>query len=135
MKLCREHTDYLSSVISRLDDAIAVLSTPYDDLVRLASDVPGITETSARYIIAEVGADMTVYKSAKCLCSWAGLIPQNSESTGKKKSCRISRAGAYLKPLLVQCALASIKDKKNPYFKVKYDASRNAAAINVPLLP
>ena len=64
---------------------------------------------------------MTVFKSAKHLCSWAGLTPQNNESTGKKKSCRISRAGAYLKPLLVQCALAAIKDKQNPYFRVKYD--------------
>ena len=121
MKLCREHTDYLSSVIDKLDLAIAELSKPYDDLIQLAVDVPGITENSARYIIAEIGADMTVFKSAKHLCSWAGLTPQNNESAGKKKSCRISRAGAYLKPLLIQCALAAIKDKKNPYFKVKYD--------------
>lgn len=121
MKLCREHTDYLSSVIGRLDDAIADLSKPYNELVQLASDVPGITETSARYIIAEIGPDMTVFKSAKHLCSWAGLTPQNNESAGKKKSCRIFRAGAYLKPLLVQCALAAIKDKRNPYFRLKYD--------------
>lgn len=121
MKLCREHTDYLNSVIGKLDDAIVELSNPYDELVRLASDVPGITQASARYIIAEIGADMTVFKSAKHLCSWAGLTPQNNESAGKKKSCRISRAGVYLKPLLVQCALAAIKDKQNPYFKTKYD--------------
>ena len=121
MKLCREHTDYLSSVIGRLDDAITELSNPYDELIQLASDVPGITETSARYIIAEIGPDMSVFKSAKHLCSWAGLTPQNNESAGKKKSCRVSRAGAYLKPLLVQCALAAIKDKQNPYFRAKYD--------------
>ncbi len=121
MKLCREHTDYLDATIGKLDDAITELSRPYDDLVQLASDVPGITENSARYIIAEIGADMTVFKSAKHLCSWAGLTPQSNESAGKKKSCRISRAGVYLKPLLVQCALAAIKDKKNTYFRTKYD--------------
>ncbi len=121
MRLCREHTSFLDSVIGRLDKSIAELSKPYNDLIQLAADVPGITETSARYIIAEIGADMTVFKSAKHLCSWAGLTPQNNESAGKKKSCRISRAGAYLKPLLVQCALAAIKDKQNPYFRVKYD--------------
>ena len=64
---------------------------------------------------------MSDFKSAKHLCSWAGLTPQNNESAGKKKSCRVSRAGAYLKPLLVQCALAAIKDKQNPYFRAKYD--------------
>ena len=82
---------------------------------------PQITENSARYIIAEIGADMTVFKSSKHLCSWAGLTPQNNESANKKKSTRISRAGVYLKPLMVQCALAAIKDKKNTYFRVKYD--------------
>ncbi len=68
------------------------------------------------WIADQIGADMTVFKSAKHLCSWAGLTPQNNESAGKKKSCRISRAGAYLKPLLVQYALAAIKDKQEPLF-------------------
>jgi transposase len=121
MKLCREHVDYISQVVSTLDDSISKLAHPYDDLIRLAVDVPGITENSARYIIAEIGADMTVFSTSKHLCSWAGLTPQNNESAGKKKSSRVSRAGVYLKPLLVQCALASIKDKSNTYFRVKYD--------------
>ena len=30
------------------------------------------------------------------------------------------KAGAYLKPLMVQCALAAIACKKNPYFAIKY---------------
>ena len=72
-------------------------------------------------LFRSIGPDMSVFKSAKHLCSWAGLTPQNNESAGKKKSCRVSRAGAYLKPLLVQCALAAIKDKQNPYFRAKYD--------------
>ena len=121
MKLCRNHVDYLSSLVDSLDSSIAELSAPYEDLISLASDVPGITSKSARYIIAEIGADMTVFKSAKHLCSWAGLTPQNNESAGKKKSSRISRAGVYLKPLMIQCALAAIKDEKNPYFRIKYD--------------
>jgi len=55
------------------------------------------------------------------LCSWAGLTPQNNESAGKKKSVRVSRAGVYIKPLLVQCANAAIKSKQCPYFKARYD--------------
>ena len=43
------------------------------------------------------------------------------ESAGKKKSVHISRAGVYLKPLLVECANNAIRDKNNTYFKVKYD--------------
>jgi len=59
---------------------------------------------------------MSAFKDAKHLCSWAGLAPQNNESAGKKKSVRISRAGVYIKPLLVQCANAAIRDKSRPYF-------------------
>ena len=39
---------------------------------------------------------------------------------GKKKTTRISRAGAYIKPLLVQCANAAIKSKKHPDVRNRY---------------
>lgn len=34
---------------------------------------------------------------------------------------RISRAGVYLKPALVQVAHAVVKDNGNPYYKLKYE--------------
>lgn len=55
----------------------------------------------------------------KQLVNWAGRSPANNESTNKKKNVHISNIGQYLKPLLVQCALSSIKDK-NSYFGIKY---------------
>jgi len=63
---------------------------------------------------------MDVFESSKHLTSWAGLTPANNESAGKKKSVRISKAGQFLKPLLVQCALAAKIDKKETYFSIKY---------------
>lgn len=65
---------------------------------------------------------MSVFQDTKHLCSWAGLTPQNNESASKKKSVRISRAGAYLKPILIQYANAAIKDKSCPYFKHRYES-------------
>lgn len=121
MKVCRKHFDYINECISILDEKLSDLSKPYHEFIGFASTIPGVTEKSASYIIAEIGVDMTIFKSSKHLCSWAGLTPQNNESAGKKKSVRVSRAGVYLKPLLVQCANAAVKDKKNPYFKFKYD--------------
>ncbi len=82
--------------------------------------VPGISETSAKIIVSEIGTDMSIFPTSKKLCNWAGLTPQNNESAGKKKSTRVSRAGIYLKPTLVQCANAAIKSNKEPYFKNKY---------------
>lgn len=34
---------------------------------------------------------------------------------------RISRAGVYLKPALVQVGHAAVKDKANPYYALKYE--------------
>ena len=34
---------------------------------------------------------------------------------------RITRAGIYLKPTLVEIAHAAVKDKKNPYYAIKYE--------------
>jgi len=53
---------------------------------------------------------------------WAGLTPQNNESANKKKTTRIARAGAFLKPLLVQCTLAAVSSNKYPWLKDKYRA-------------
>ena len=66
--------------------------------------------------------NLHVFKNAEHLCSWAGLTPQCNESAGKKKSVRISRAGIYLKPLLIQCANNAIRDKSCDYFKLRYEA-------------
>ena len=35
---------------------------------------------------------------------------------------RITKAGVYIKPLLVQCALCAIKDKSCPYIKARYES-------------
>ncbi len=56
----------------------------------------------------------------KHLDSWAGLSPRCNESARKEKAVKITKAGVYIKPLLVQCALCAIKDKSCPYIKARY---------------
>ena len=63
---------------------------------------------------------MTVFDSAGKLCSWAGLVPTNNESAGRRYSTRISKGGRYLKPSLVQIANAVVKSEKYPEFRNKY---------------
>lgn len=64
---------------------------------------------------------MTQFSSHYRLTSWAGLAPGCNESAGKKKSVKISRAGVYLKPCLVEVAHCSIKDRTNTYYAEKYN--------------
>ena len=121
MKETNAHMKYLDQAVTRTEAELYVRIQPYYHIVNhLSSQLPGISQLSAALIIAEIGADMSVFESAKHLNSWAGLAPANNESAGKKKSVRISKAGQFLKPLLVQCALAAVKNQKEPYFAAKY---------------
>ena len=97
-----------------------VCTEKYLPQLNLVMTVPGIQAFAATGIIAEIGVDMSVFPTSKHLCSWAGLTPQNNESAGKKKTTRISRAGAYIKPLLVQCSLCAIRAKQFPEVRTRY---------------
>ena len=75
---------------------------------------------TAIQVLSEIGGDMSVFPTAKNLVSWAGCCPRNDQSNHKIKSTRISRAGSYFKPVLVQIANALIKSKKHPEFTTRY---------------
>ena len=118
--IIRDHLHYIEKLIERVDACIHTMVAKYETFISLLCTIPGIDRSSAITIISEIGTDMTQFQSSKRLCCWAGLTPGNNESAGKKKSVRISRAGVYLKPALVQVAHAAVKDKKNPYYARKY---------------
>lgn len=120
MNHAKAHMDFIDKSISEIEAELFRRSRPYDSLIRRIATVPGITQLSALFILSEIGADMSVFDDSRHLASWAGLTPANNESASKKKSVRCSKAGQYLKPLLVQCALAAIKSKKQPYYAIKY---------------
>jgi len=121
LAVCFKHHSIIHKCMDIIDGQIAELIKPFKVQIQLISTMPGITVKSAANIIAEIGPDMSVFLSDKHICSWAGLTPQCNESAGKKKSVRISRAGVYVKPLLVQCANAAVRDKSCPVFKNRYE--------------
>ena len=120
-RMVKEHYDFLLQHIKRFDELIDVLAAPYQSQIALLCFTPGIDRLSAISVLSEIGTDMSQFKSSKSLCSWAGLTPGNNESAGKKKSVKISRAGVYLKPMLVQIAHAAVRDKENPYYAIKHE--------------
>ena len=121
MRLVHAHMDYITSTLTDIDSMINSLVEPYENAVQLLCTIPGVDRNSAITILSEIGTDMTQFSNSKRLCCWAGLTPGNNESAGKKKSVRITRAGVYLKPALVQVAHAAVKSNKSPYYKAKYE--------------
>ena len=122
MNIVLKHYDSINECIDELEEQILKLAHKYSTEINLLLTVPGIKEISAIFIIAEIGTNMNAFIDDKHLCSWAGLTPRCNESAKKKKSVRITKAGIYIKPLLVQCALCAIKDKSCPYIKARYES-------------
>jgi transposase len=119
--MVRSHLEFIQQSIARLDQKLDKMVALYEGAITLLCTIPGVDRASAITIISEIGTDMTQFASSKRLCCWAGLTPGNNESAGKKKSVRISRAGVYLKPALVQVAHAAVKSNRSPYYKIKYE--------------
>lgn len=123
VRIIQEHFDDLDNRICRIDEQIEklIVTNKWESAISLICSVPGINRRMAITIISEIGTDMSPFSSSKRLCCWAGLTPGSNKSAGKNKSVKITRAGVYLKPALVQAAHAAVRSTTNPYFRNKYE--------------
>jgi transposase len=70
---------------------------------RLA-EIPGVSLSLARAIIAETGLDMTRFPTAGHLVSWAGLAPVARQSGPKSRKPKKGQGDAYLRGYCTQAA-------------------------------
>lgn len=122
LRQCLAHIDELEAHREEIEQEILLVTEPFSSVLDLLYSLPGLDKNpmTAIAILSEIGPDMSVFPSSKHLVSWAGCCPRNDQSNSRIKSRRISTAGSYLKPLLVQVANALIKSKKHPEFKERY---------------
>ena len=90
-----------------LTDRIEVVIEPFRDQLNLLITIPGIQRPVADVIIAETGADMSVFPTAGHLASWAGTTPGHNESAGRSKSSRSRPGNPHLKQALGIAAMAA----------------------------
>ena len=121
IQIVQKHMNYLDSLLDEIQQHIDLMVTNFEDYIQLLCTIPGVSRKSAITIISEVGTDMSQWSSHRKLAAWAGLAPGCNQSAGKKKSVKISKAGVYLKPCLVQVAHAAVKDKQCDYYATKYN--------------
>ena len=87
--------------------------------VVLLRSIPGISQRAAEGILTEIGLQMSRFKSAKHLASWAGMCPGNYESAGKRMSGKTNKGSPWLRKLLVQAAHAAGRTK-DTYLSAQY---------------
>src|ERR1019366_5221192 len=100
--------DHYTTQIEQLTEKIEILIAPYLHQAEQLDEIHGIGTICAQDIIAEIGADMTVFPTAGHLVSWAKWSPQVKQSAGKRTgSNSTSRGNPYLSAALGEAAIGA----------------------------
>lgn len=113
------HIDFLDETIEQVSREIAERMRPFDEEVARLDTIPGIDRRGAEIVIAEIGTDLSRFPSADHLASWAGMVPGNDESAGKRRSGKTRKGDPWLRTLLVQAAHAA-GHTKTTYLGAQY---------------
>jgi transposase len=116
-----EHLRFLEDQIGALDQDIRqyIQQAGYEVQWEMLQTVPGVKETTAAVILAEMGPDTKQFASEKKVSSWAGLAPGNNVSAGKSKSSGTGPGNRWLKSALVETAWG-VARKKDCHLKDKF---------------
>lgn len=119
------HQKMIDDLTSRIEEKIEPFRPTRDALVT----IPGVSTVVADIIIAETGADMTVFPTSAHLASWAGVCPGQNESAGRVKSSATTHGNAYLRGALGVAAMSASRSK-GTYLAARY---RKIAARRGPI--
>jgi transposase len=116
------HVDFLDEQIARVGAEIAERLRSFPALtaaVELLDTIPGVGRRTAEILVAEIGADMARFPTARHLASWAGMCPGNNESAGKRRSGKTRKGDPWLRAALVEAAHAAARTKQT-YLAAQY---------------
>jgi transposase len=113
------HIDFLEATIAQLQQEVERCLVPFEQAVRLLQTIPGVGESAAATIVAEIGTDMGRFPSAKHLASWAGVCPGNRQSAGKQRSGKPTGGDSWLKGVLGEVAWVIAHTRDN-YLSAHY---------------
>lgn len=86
----KESMQEKEAIIEKLDKRIEEQLKSHELILdsELLQTIPGVGQTAASSILAEIGNDMSRFPDEHHLAAWAGMSPGNNESAGKKKVVR-----------------------------------------------
>jgi transposase len=135
LRLHLRQIEALEQGVSELEGRMEALLRPFRRAVELLITIPGVSETTARVVLAEIGFDMSRFPSAGHLVSWSGLCPRSDESAGKRRSTRLRPGNVWLKTALVQAAWAASRTKESSlraqYLRLKSRRGPKKAVVAV----
>jgi transposase len=105
------HIDFLDAAITELDTTLERAAAPFQTVLKRVCTIPGVSVRTAIMLLAECGADMTVFRTPGHLASWAGICPGNNTSGGKSRSGRTRHGSVALRTALTEAAHAAARTK------------------------
>jgi transposase len=105
------HVDFLEDSLADLDARIEAAVTDYELVLQRVVTIPGVPRKTAISLLAEIGADMSMFPSPAHLASWAGICPGNNASGGKPRPARTRHGSPWLKTALTEAAQAAARTK------------------------
>jgi transposase len=120
--MLRMHLDQIAATddgIAQLDAQITERTSPLAEVVERLAAMPGMSETSASVVLAEIGSDMSRFPTAGHLISFAGLCPKMDRSAGKSRSTKLRKGSNWLKTVMVNCGWAAARSK-NTYARAQF---------------
>jgi transposase len=113
------HVDDLEADIGALTERIEAATASFEAQVALLESIPGVGRRSAEVILAEIGADMSVFPTEGHLASWAGMCPGQRESAGKRGSAKTRKGSKWLRTNLIESARRASR-LKGTYMMERY---------------
>lgn len=114
-----DRVDQFTADIAEVDERIGEQIAPFASAVARLTQIPGISDTTARIIIAEIGVDMTRFPTPGHLASWAKFAPGIKSSAGRHKGNGASGHGnRYLAAALGEAAV--VAGRTNTFLGQRY---------------
>jgi transposase len=108
LQMMLDSIDSLTAQISVLDQKITQMCQPYERQIAQLDGIPGFGVSAAQDLLAETGADMSVFPTAGHLASWARQAPGVRESAGKRKGKNATgRGNPYIGATLGETAASA----------------------------
>lgn len=107
-----DHVRYLDRQIQALSQQIGECLTAEQRTVLERLDaIPGISTQTAEVLLSEAG-DMRAFPNARQFASWAGLVPGDNESGGKRRPARTRRGNRTLRRAMALSGQAAGRSTK-----------------------
>src|SRR5436190_2261635 len=118
--------EQLLADIERFDQQIEELTAEItrrladeQSVIERLDEIPGVDQTVAQVIVAELGTDMKRFGSAQRTAAWSGMCPANRQSGGRRYAARSRFGDKHLKSALTQAGWAAGRTK-NTYLAAQF---------------